>query len=344
VNPLRFAVIGVGRMGANHARVLSELPGVSLVAVCDADLQLAERVGRRCFADHVRNDVGELLALDNIDAVVVAVPTVEHLPVALQCLSAGVAVLIEKPMATDEAECNRLIQEASRKGCPLMVGHVERFNPAIAKLKEFLGQRFLGEVYYVETSRSGPFPRRLYGSKDGVVIDLAVHDLDLIAHLFGGLKQLYANHIVTPGTLQDIHARILFKTPGGIVGSSQFSWISPRRERSITVYGDTGILACNLIDQEIWYYENGDVGIDYSDNYFQNVMMGRVSEGKVVKYPVKKEEPLRSELAFFAELVRGKQPHDPAYGREAVRYSQSVLESARQDRIIRFDQEGTHGA
>lgn len=344
MNPLRFAVIGVGRMGANHARVISELPGASLVAVCDADAQSAERVGRRCFAERVRHDVATLLADDSIDAAVVAVPTAEHLNVALRCLASGVAVLIEKPMATDEAECDRLIQEAGRKGCPLMVGQVERFNPAIAKLKEFLDQRFLGRIYHVETSRSGPFPRRLYGSKDGVVIDLAVHDLDLIAYLFGGLGQLYANQITTPDTHQDIHARVLFKTTGGVVGSSQFSWISPRRERSITVYGDTGILACNLIDQEVWYFENGDVGIDYSDNYFQNVMMGRVSEGKVVKYPVKKEEPLRSELSFFADLVRGKTPHDAAYGREAVRYSRAVLDSARQDRIIRFDQEGAHGA
>ncbi len=341
---LRFAVIGVGRMGTNHARVLSDMPDITLTAVCDADHQLAERIARRCLAEHVHSDVSTLLAEETIDAAIVAVPTADHLSVAFRCLAAGVPVLIEKPMASDEAECDRIIAEASRRGCPLMVGHVERFNPAIAKLKEFLDQRFLGNVYYVETSRSGPFPRRLYGSKDGVVIDLAVHDLDLIAHLFGGLQQLYANLISTPDARQDIHARALFKTSNGVVGSSQFSWISPRRERSVTVYGDTGILACNLIEQEVWYYENGDVGIDYSDNYFQNVMMGRVSEGKVVKYPVKKEEPLRSELGFFADLVRGKGAHDPSYGREAVRYSRAVLESARQDRIVYFERGGVNGS
>ena len=196
-------------------------------------------------------------------------------------------------MAATVADCDRLISVAESRERKLMIGHVERFNPVVLKLKEFLAEDFLGDVYCVETARSGPFPKRLYGSKDGVVIDLAVHDLDLIAYLFGGLRQLYANTITTEGERQDIHAHLMFTTLSGIVGSSQFSWISPRRERSITVYGDKGILSCNLNDQEVWYYENGDVEIDYSDNYYQNVLLGRVSEGKVIKFPIKKEEPLK---------------------------------------------------
>jgi UDP-N-acetylglucosamine 3-dehydrogenase len=331
---LNVAVIGVGRMGTNHARILSELPGGKLAAVCDANKDFVEKVGKRFFAERTCTDVGSLLEGGGIDAAVIAVPTVEHVAVARKCLERGVNVLVEKPMAPTVSECDDLIALARRQELVLMIGHVERFNPVILKLKEFLDQRFLGDVYHIETARTGPFPKRLYGSKDGVVIDLAVHDLDLIAHLFGPLRQLYANHILTPDKAQDIHARVMFKTVSGIVGTSQFSWISPKRERSITVTGDKGIIYGNLIDQEIWFYENGDVEIDFSENYFQNVMMGRVSEGKVIKFPVKKEEPLKSELGYFCDLVRESTVIDSAYGREAVRYSLSVLRSAQKDEIV----------
>jgi UDP-N-acetylglucosamine 3-dehydrogenase len=337
MNPLRIAVIGVGRMGTNHARVLSEMPNVTLVAICDADAESAAKAAKRFFAEKACADPRELLAARKLDAAVVAVPTGEHLTVARRLMEEGVHVLVEKPMAPTVSDCELLMAVARERRRVLMVGHVERFNPVILQLREFLDQKFLGDVYYVETSRCGPFPKRLYGSKDGVVIDLAVHDLDIIASLFGPLRQLYANHIQTPGSKQDIHARVLLKTMSGIVGTSQFSWISPKRERSITVYGDKGILLGNLIDQEIWYYENGDVDIDYSDNYYQNVLMGRVSEGKVIKFPIRKEEPLRSELIFFCDLAREGRDHDPAYGRDAVRYSLAVLHSAQADEKVSFD-------
>lgn len=327
-------------MGTNHARILSETPGVILTAICDANSESAMKTAKRFFAEKAYSDPKELLAGERIDAAVVAVPTSEHLKVARQFLENGVHVLVEKPMAPSIEDCDALMAAAKKQKRVLMVGHVERFNPVIVQLREFLDQKFLGDIYYVETSRCGPFPKRLYGSKDGVVIDLAVHDLDIIASLFGPLSQLYSNNIQTPGSKQDIHARVLLKTVNGIVGTSQFSWISPKKERSITVYGDKGILLGNLIDQEIWYYENGDVDIDYSDNYYQNVLMGRVSEGKVIKFPIRKEEPLKSELMFFCDLVRKEQEYDSSYGKDAVRYSLSVLRSAKEDRIVTFEQGG----
>jgi UDP-N-acetylglucosamine 3-dehydrogenase len=332
---LHVAVIGMGRMGTNHARVLSDLPGVRLAAICDESREIAERTAKRFSAEGYCTDIRGLLKIARVDAAIVAVPTVHHLPVAKRCLQNGANILVEKPMAPSVEECDEMIADARRLGRTLMVGHVERFNPVILKLKQFLEERFLGDLYHVDTARTGPFPRRLYGSKDGVIIDLAVHDLDLIAYLFGPIKQVYANQVLTPDRFQDIHARVLLKTVSGIVGTCQVSWISPRRERSVTVYGDKGILACNLNEQEVWYYENGDVEIDYSDNYYQNVLMGRVSEGKVVKFPIKKGEPLRGELSFFCDRVRERTAIDPFYGREAVRYSLAVLQSARDDRIVR---------
>jgi UDP-N-acetylglucosamine 3-dehydrogenase len=323
-------------MGTNHVRVLSEMQGVKLAGVCDRDADLLERTRQRFAVPGAWPTIEEALSQESFDAAVIVVPTSEHLVAAELCLKKGLSVFIEKPMASTVEECDRILAMARNSSSVLMVGHIERFNPVVKRLHEFLQERFLGDIYCVETTRSGPFPKRLYGSKDGVVIDLAVHDLDLISYLFGGLRQLYANCITTQEKHQDIHARVMFKTERDIVGSSQFSWISPRKERSITIYGDKGILQGDLVDQEVWYFENGDVEIDYSDNYYQNVLLGRVSEGKVTKFPIKKEEPLRSEHAFFCSLIQDRTAHDPVYGRNAVEYSLAVLQSAREDRIITF--------
>jgi UDP-N-acetylglucosamine 3-dehydrogenase len=341
MSELRLAVIGVGRMGANHARILSEMENVRLAAVCDADRGAAEKIARRFFIPATYTQIDPLLAREKLDGVVIAVPTAEHASAAQICLQKGVHALIEKPLASSPQQCDEILKQAAAARVRVLSGHIERFNPVVVQLKKFLDESFLGKIFYIETVRSGPFPKRLYGSKDGVVIDLAVHDLDLVNYLFGRLEHIYAHHIQTDSHRQDIYARVMLKTQNGVLGSSEFSWISPRKERSISIYGDKGLLVGNLVDQEVWFYENGDVGIDYSDNYYQNVIWGRVSEGKVVKFPIKREEPLRKELEYFCRLIRGEvRDYDPLHGKLAVEYSQAVLESGQDGRVVRFEKEG----
>jgi len=324
-------------MGTNHARVLSEMEGVRLKAVCDKDRDAAEKLARRYLVPSVYTEIEDMLTQERLDGVVISTPTNEHLRAAEKCFKQKKHVLVEKPLAPSVAECKTLLAAARDTGVQVVTGHIERFNPVIIQIRKFLEEDYLGEVFYIETVRSGPFPKRLYGSKDGVVIDLAVHDLDLVQFLFGRLAHLYAHHIQTDSHKQDIYARVMLKTCSGVLGSSEFSWISPRKARSISIYGDKGLLVGNLVDQEVWFYENGDVSIDYSENYYQNVVWGRVSEGKVIKFPIKKEEPLRKELEFFRRAIRGEvHDHDPLYGQLAVEYSQAVLESARGNRIIEF--------
>ncbi len=340
MSELRLAVIGVGRMGTNHARVLSEMENVRLAAVCDANREAAEKVARRFLVPATYTEIDKMVGKEKLDGVVIAVPTAEHPLAAGQCLRNKIHALIEKPLAPSSKDCQAILEQAAAAGVRVLSGHIERFNPVVLQLKQFLDQNFLGKIFYIETVRSGPFPKRLYGSKDGVVIDLAVHDLDLVNYLFGPLRHLYAHHIQTDSHRQDIYARVMLQTRNGVLGSSEFSWISPRRQRSISIYGDKGLLVGNLVDQEVWFYENGDVGIDYSDNYYQNVIWGRVSEGKVVKFPIKREEPLRKELDYFCRLIQGEiRDYDPLHGRQAVEYSQAVLESGRTGQVVRFDTE-----
>ncbi|GAH18997.1 unnamed protein product, partial [marine sediment metagenome] len=216
-------------------------------------IEEAQRLAKKYFIPASFSSVKNLLDETQLDALIIAAPTTEHARIAKTCIERNIDTFIEKPMASTVEECQEIIDIANNRGVRLMVGHIERFNPVIEQVRIFLDQELLGEIYYVETVRSGPFPKRLYGSKDGVVIDLAVHDLDLIHYLFGKLSQIYAHHIQTDTHKQDIYAKVMFRFELGILGSSEFSWISPRKERSISIYGDKGMLFGNLLDQEVWF-------------------------------------------------------------------------------------------
>jgi hypothetical protein len=170
---LRIAVIGVGHLGKHHARILSELPGVELVAIVDTNRARGEEIAAACRTNAVF-DAHDLLG--RVDAVTVAVPTEMHRDVALPFLEAGVAVLVEKPMTRSLAEADELIGAAARAGVALAVGQTERFNPAVAAARPLLT-----DPRFIEVHRLGTFPER---SLDiDVVFDLMIHDLDVVLSL-----------------------------------------------------------------------------------------------------------------------------------------------------------------
>ncbi|HXQ84670.1 MAG TPA: Gfo/Idh/MocA family oxidoreductase, partial [Xanthobacteraceae bacterium] len=170
---LRIGVIGVGVMGSNHARVLSELPGVKLIGVADPDRKRRDLVARTlgCAAF----DDAEALMHHGVDAVIIAAPTHLHRDIATACAARGIHVLVEKPIASTVEESRAIVAAARRAGVTLMVGHVERFNPAVESIKKAIKDQ---DILSIAITRVGPFPPRM--SNVGVVIDLAVHDIDLI--------------------------------------------------------------------------------------------------------------------------------------------------------------------
>ncbi|MGC2591684.1 MAG: Gfo/Idh/MocA family oxidoreductase, partial [Xanthobacteraceae bacterium] len=172
-DPLRVGVIGVGVMGSNHARVLSELPGVKLIGVADPDRKRRETVARNlgCAAFH---DTDALLD-QGVDAVTIAAPTHLHRDIAIACAARGIHIMVEKPIASTVEESRAIVAAAQRAGVTLMVGHVERFNPAVQSIKRAIQDQ---DILSIAITRVGPFPPRM--SNVGVVIDLAVHDIDLI--------------------------------------------------------------------------------------------------------------------------------------------------------------------
>jgi len=177
-------------MGKNHARLYSELAGVQLIGVADANESLADSIARS-YGCKAYTDYRDLLAAD-LDAVSVVVPTTLHRQVALDAIKKGINVLVEKPVADTVGHADEIMRAARRNKVKLMVGHVERFNPAITKLKELIDGGLLGKVVSISAKRVGPYNPRIRDV--GIVLDLGTHDIDIMSYLYGEkVRQVYAS-------------------------------------------------------------------------------------------------------------------------------------------------------
>lgn len=300
---LKVAVIGVGSMGKNHARVYSELPDVDLVAVTDVSETVARSIAVRYDA-RAYTDYREMLAVEQPDAVSVVVPTVLHEEVASVVLTAGAHVLIEKPISATLEEGRRLIALARQVDRQLMVGHIVRFNPAIQALKQKLDAGELGRIFQITCRRTGPFPARIRDV--GVVIDLAPHDVDIMRFLTGlEPERVYAE------TEQRIHTEHedlllgLLRFPDGVTGSLEINWLTPTKVREVVVLGERGMFRVDDLTQDLYFYENAEAN---GDLWVSLQSLKGVSEGRMVRYALNRYEPLKAELEAFLDSVRSRTP------------------------------------
>lgn len=178
---IRVGVIGTGAMGQNHVRIYSEMDGVELVGISDIDKKRVEAMATQ-FKTKAFTDYKKMLA-EGLDAVSVVVPTKLHKQVVLDALDAEVHVLVEKPIADTTENADMMIAAAKKAGKILMVGHIERFNPAVIKLKEIIDSGALGKIVSISTKRVGPYNPRIRDV--GVILDIGVHDIDVISYLYG---------------------------------------------------------------------------------------------------------------------------------------------------------------
>jgi len=324
---LNIAVIGTGVMGANHVRVLSELEGIKLAAISDVSKDKVEKLASQYNVSKTYYDHNEMLKNEKLDGVIVAVPSSFHKKIVLDCIKHGVNVLVEKPIAHTLEDADEMINKANEKGIIFTVGHIERFNPVVTKMKEFIDQGMIGKIYIINTTRIGPFPKRLYGLMDGVLIDLSVHDNDIIKYLAGDIKQVYSQLIFSGK--QEIYAKCLFSIDNDIRGSSEYSWISPKKTRGLEIFGVKGILIGDYINQEIRFYENSDV----SDTALTK---GSVSEGKMIQFPIYKQEPLKIELMHFADCIKNKKKPlvDPIDARRVLEIALAIYDSGKKNKAV----------
>ena len=301
--PLRYAVVGGGAMGANHCRVVADLGGAELVAVVDADELRACGAARRYGAVPFTS-VDAMLEAARPDAVIVAVPTVHHLEVGMAVIDRGINVLIEKPIAFTVEEGEKLNAAAEAAGVLLAVGHVERFNPAVQQLKKRVAEGELGRVFQLEARRQGPFPARV--GDVGVVIDLAVHDLDVMRDVTGSeVTRLTAE---TQRRIHSEHEDLLvgvLRFANGAVGQLTINWLTPTKIRKLIVSGDRGMFEVNYLTQDLIYFENAQAA-DVPGWSTMHVLRG-VSEGVMTRYVVNKREPLLMEHEAFLAACRDPQ-------------------------------------
>lgn len=281
MSKMRAGVAGAGAMGRNHARIYSLLEGVELAAVYDADRARAEAVCAE-FGGVPVGTLDDLAA--HCDLASVAVPTIAHREVGCHLLEKGVHVLIEKPIAATVADARALVETSRRCERLLAVGHVERFNPVLKQLEDRLTQ-----PRFIEAHRLSPFPNR---SMDiGVVLDLMIHDLEVILHLVKSpVVGIDAVGVSVLTSTEDIaNARLRFEN--GCVANVTASRISPERMRKIRVFQEDCYLSLDYQQQEGQMYAKVDTGIAKFD------------------VEIEKGEPLMGELQSFVDAVaRGETP------------------------------------
>ena len=330
---VRVGVIGVGAMGRNHARVYWEMADVELVGVADADPQAAEAAARR-YRVPAYLDYRRLLDEGRPDAVSIAVPTLDHPAVAMEAIDRRIHLLVEKPIAFDVQIGQQIVAGAERAGVVLMVGHIERFNPAIVALRARLAGGELGRVFQISAHRQGPFPDRIRDV--GVVIDLAVHDLDVMYYLTGSeVVRVYAE------TERRIHSSRedlltgLVRLADGTVGSLSINWLTPAKIRELYVTGQCGMFRVDYLTQDLYFFENALAAGNGWDTLH---MLRGVSEGRMIRHVVAKKEPLRAEIEAFVAAVRGDAPVavTGADGLKAIAWAQAVVTSGLEHRPVTF--------
>jgi UDP-N-acetylglucosamine 3-dehydrogenase len=307
---LKVGVIGAGAMGKNHIRIYSEMPDVELAGISDIDKDLVESLAQQ-YDTKAYTDYKEMLA-SGLDAVSIVVPTKMHRQVATDAVESGAHVLVEKPIADTVENANAIIDKAKENDRLVMVGHIERFNPAVIKLKEIINSGLLGKIVSISTTRVGPYNPRIRDV--GVILDIGVHDIDVISYLYGrDVNQVYAVAGADIHSFED-HATIHMRYDHEFSGLVEVNWLTPHKVRKLTAVGVEGVAYLDYIDQTVELHDS-----DW-----------------VRKAKVENKEPLRNELEYFIDCInKGKQPNPSGTdGKHALKVSLAAISSYKEAKMI----------
>jgi predicted dehydrogenase len=325
---LRTAIIGLGMMGANHARVLSNLDGVELVAVADPQGD-AQKVLPQI---KVLNSVDEVIKL-GVDYCVISAPTAFHEEIASQLIAHKIHFLVEKPIAGTYASAVKIRDAAKSANVIGAVGHIERFNSALQEARKRVLAGELGTIYQVATRRQGPFPSRI--SDVGVVKDLATHDIDLTSWITGKkYLQVSANAAFRSGREHEDLISVSGLLEDSIVVSHLVNWLSPLKERKIIITGEKGTFVADTLRADLTFYENGKIEISQSElAHFRGV-----TQGDVHILAFEKPEPLVVEHQNFRDSVLGKPSNIVSLeeGTTTVKIADAIIESYTNKSLVKL--------
>jgi UDP-N-acetylglucosamine 3-dehydrogenase len=309
----RIALLGLGRMGRNHLRVTRLDPQFELVAVVDpvANVAPADLGGARLL-----RSLEELDAVE-YDCAIIATPSSMHYEMAERLIAQGKHLLVEKPLCTVAADAAKLVSLAHDKGVRMAVGHVERFNPAVRKLREVIRAGFLGTPIHFSVTRVGGYPENLLPGNN-VLLDLAVHDIDVVRSLIGPVKveASVCHSTVKEGVLDT--AEVFLASATGPTASVHVNWITPTKIRSIRVTGTRGVCFVDYILQTCELFGGALLQAQQPGNADFSRLLELYRNSDKVTFGVNKEEPLRVQLSQFGQFLATGSAGELCVGADAV--------------------------
>jgi UDP-N-acetylglucosamine 3-dehydrogenase len=316
---MKVGVIGLGVMGRNHARVLSTMSNVSDVFLYDP---MSDEIGSVSGVP-VESNFARFLD-SGMDYCVISSPTSTHLEIGLELAARKIPALIEKPLAGNPQDGQKLVDAFANDDVVAGVGHVERFNPAVIEMKKKLEHGVLGKVYQISTRRVGPYSGRIRDV--GVVKDLASHDIDLVGFLSGSTYENLSSRTLNPlgNSYEDLLIAIGTLSNGSLV-SHLVNWVSPTKERVTSVLGEKGMLVADTLSVDLYFYENGSKPTNWDGI---SIFKG-TSEGATHKFELVKNEPLVNEHVAFQNAVIDKNTKGLATlaeGLEVLRVAERIVQ------------------
>jgi len=299
---INVGVVGVGHLGALHARVYDHIRSTNLAGVCDVDKKRARKIGKK-YKVWYYDDYKQLF--DKIQAVSIVVPTSLHYKITKDFLDAGIHVLVEKPITTTLKEADELIETADRKNLILQIGHVERFNPAVMAMEPYLKT-----PRFIEGQRMGPFGKKSRIKDVGVVLDLMIHDIDIVLGLLK--SEVKSIEVVGTSSISDyedmVNVRLAFKN--GTICDITASRVTQEEVRKIRIFQQSSYITLDLL---------------HHDAYIFRKKGGKIAK---VRIKIKRQEPLKSELKSFINCVRtnSKPLVSGKEGRKALAVALDILE------------------
>ncbi len=317
MSKVKVALIGLGAMGKNHARVLKQLLDVELVAVFDPRF----------------SKLDEYPMVDSLDGIfqaqpdycVLATPTKSHEEIALKLIDRRINMLIEKPLSFSSQSAERIKARLHDTNLIVGIGHIERFNAALIEAKRRIMNLELGDIYQISTRRIGPFPERIVDV--GVVFDLATHDIDLTKWLANAeYKNVYAETLsrIGGGANEDFLVAV-GKMDNNILVSHNVNWLSPLKERKVVITGEKGTFVVDTLRSDLTFYQNGTIINE------QNVIshFRGMKQGQITTYEFEKPEALITEHTEFIKAIVGQPSNYVTFDEaaETLRIAEEMLTS-----------------
>lgn len=311
----KVGVIGAGNMGLNHIRTYASIPEVEMVAISELNKDLGKKISNE-FKVKFYSDYLEMLSKEKLDIVSVCVPSKFHFKVASEVIKHNVNLLLEKPITLNVAQANKLIAEAKLKNVFMLVGHIERFNPVVKKVKEMIDKKELGDIIAIIVRRVGGFPPQITDAN--IAVDLSIHDIDIVNYLLGELPQKITvnkqkNHITKRE--DSVEFFLKYKKSSAYI---QSNWVTPVKIRKLNITGMKGYLEMDFLTQEIDFYKSNYIKFKQKFRNYSDYIL-EFSDPDKINIKVAKKEPLKEEIKFFIESLNKKKNIDSSFAVDALK-------------------------